>query len=146
MPIKKVLKKMVKAVSKARPKAKAQPKAEPKAVAKPKAKAKKSVVNESECNPFESYVKANNNDIDLPKCNLWLKKFGHDGNGNAIVTLTFPNTPGFSIQTGGTLKQTEKILAGLKPKEFAGLDEKQLQTISRLVGTAIGSALGGRIF
>lgn len=36
-------------------------------------------------------------DISLPNSNLYLKGFGKDINGNAIVKLTFPNQRGFSL-------------------------------------------------
>jgi hypothetical protein len=54
------------------------------------------------------------NQIELPNCNLYIKKLGMDVNGNRIITVGFPNDKGFSIQTNGTLKKTHRIISGLK--------------------------------
>lgn len=62
-------------------------------LAKISASAKKSVSG-------KSYAKGGSlKEIELPGCNLYLKGFAFDSNGNKVVKLTFPNGPAFSLQT-----------------------------------------------
>ena len=72
--------------------------------------------------------------VELPNCNLYLKGSKYDTNGNKVVSLTFPNSRGFSIQTGGNLKKTGSILRGKKTlKDMRSLSSSELKTIGREV-------------
>lgn len=72
--------------------------------------------------------------ISLPKCNLHLAGSGYDVNGNKIVKLNFPNSRGFSIQTGGNLPKTGSLLRGKKTvKQMESLSSSDLLTISKEV-------------
>ncbi len=76
------------------------------------------------------------NAVELPNSNLLIYGFDHDTNGNYIVKVGYPNSRGFSIQTGGVLKNSEK-----SGKEVRGVANKlssdQLKAISKEVTTYI---------
>ena len=69
--------------------------------------------------------------VELPGTNLWLSGFGMDTNGNSIVRVGFPNDRAFSIQTNGTLPETNRIQKS-SPR-LADLTDKQLKEISKEV-------------
>lgn len=48
--------------------------------------------------------------LPLPNCNLYVKGWGMDKNGNSRIVVGFPNDKGFSIQTNGTLPETNHII------------------------------------
>lgn len=51
-----------------------------------------------------------NLNIEQPVSNLYIKGWGLDVNGNFRIIVGFPNDRGFSIQTNGTLPDTQNIL------------------------------------
>lgn len=46
----------------------------------------------------------------LPNCNLFVKGWGLDKNGNMRIIVGFPNDKGFPIQTNGTLPRTNAAI------------------------------------
>ena len=69
-------------------------------------------------------------DRDLPHTNLWLKGFGMDTNGNAVVKVSYPNDNAFSIQTNGVLPETHRLS---KSVGISDLTEEELDAISKEV-------------
>lgn len=53
---------------------------------------------------------AKNLNLPLSNCNLYVKGWGLDKNGNMRILVGFPNDRGFPIQTNGVLKNTHQIL------------------------------------
>ncbi len=72
-------------------------------------------------------------DVALPNCNLWLKGFGYDRNGNKIVTVTFPNGKGFSIQTNGNLPLLHSLITSYGFNKREVLDNGDLHTIAHTI-------------
>lgn len=64
--------------------------------------------------------------IAQPVSNLYIKGWGLDTNGNMRIVVGFPNDNGFSIQTNGTLKNTQELISGKKDKSFS---DSELKTI-----------------
>ena len=48
--------------------------------------------------------------IPLPNCNLYVKGWGKDKNGNSRIIVGLPNDKGYSIQTNGVLPNTHSII------------------------------------
>lgn len=48
--------------------------------------------------------------LEIPDTNLYVKGWGLDTNGNRRIIVGFPNDKGFSIQTNGTLPETNRII------------------------------------
>lgn len=72
--------------------------------------------------------------ISLKKSNLWLTGTGHDLNGNKVIRLSFPNSRGFSLQTGGgSLSKTDSLLKWKKNKDLKDLTQTDLKVISKEV-------------
>lgn len=60
---------------------------------------------------IESYVdKSDPKNIDTGVSNLFLKGAGYDTNGNMRIIVGFPNDKGVSIQTNGTLPETDSLI------------------------------------
>ncbi len=70
-------------------------------------------------------------DVELPDCNLWLRGFDMDTNGNQVVKVGFPNDRAFSIQTNGVLPNTHRI--SKRGEKLKDLTEEDLSYISREV-------------
>lgn len=74
----------------------------------------------------------------LPNSNLFLTGVGHDINGNRIVKLRFLDSKGFSIQTSGSLQNTEYAIRGKKTeKDLHEIPEKEMYSISKEICTYI---------
>ncbi len=86
---------------------------------------------------------ATSKSIPFFNCNLYLKGFGIDTNGNSVVRLSFPNNGGFSIQTNGVLRETQYI-GDRKGKKLNTITVEELRTIEKEVVNYVkkyGSAL-----
>ena len=66
--------------------------------------------------------------IEQPVSNLYIKGSGLDSNGNMRIVVGFPNDKGFSIQTNGTLPETDSII---RRKKLNQLSDDELETIGR---------------
>ena len=62
----------------------------------------------------EGKVKKFKGDNPFSNSNLYMVGAGMDTNGNLVVSIQFPNSRAFTIQTAGTLKTTHKELRGIK--------------------------------
>lgn len=85
----------------------------------------------SDKNQKNKLAKGGSLDIQFPNSNLYLVGKGYDKNGNYVVKVTFPNQTAFSIQTGGTLKQTESNLKSVG--KISELTEDQILEIEKEV-------------
>ena len=68
----------------------------------------------------------------LPNSNLFITGAGHDINGNRIVKLRFLDSSGFSIHTGGSLRNTEYVIRGKKTaRDMHEISDEDMYSISK---------------
>ena len=72
--------------------------------------------------------------IKLPGSNLYLLSNSYDINGNRCLKFKFDIGAAFSIQSGGNLQKSERILRGLKTyKDMGAVSTEDLKVISKEV-------------
>ena len=62
--------------------------------------------------------------------NLYMNGAGMDTNGNHVVSIKFPNSSAFTIQTGGTLTASHRELRDVKDYE-AEIDDSRKKSIEK---------------
>lgn len=65
--------------------------------------------------------------LEQPHSNLYIKGWELDSNGNSVIIVGFPNDKGFSIQTNGTLPETNNIIR----RAHKELSEDELNEVGR---------------
>jgi hypothetical protein len=66
---------------------------------------------------IEGKIKKFKGDNPFSKSNLYMVGAGMDTNGNHVVSIKFPNSSAFTIQTAGNLNTAHDALRGVKDYE-----------------------------